>query len=91
VRSEGLFAALAPAALPAYLSGLLIGAELAHALGRERATAPDDAPVSIIASPRLAARYQRALELLGQRAKVVAGEPAARGLASIARVAGLLA
>lgn len=95
VRSEGLFAALAPEALPAYLSGLLIGAEIAHAIGhdgeRDGRSAPDDAPVSIIASPRLAARYQRALALLGQRAEVVAGEPAARGLVSIARAAGMIA
>ncbi len=90
VRSEGLFAALAPEALAPYLSGLLIGAELAHALGRERASTPAGEAVSIIASQSLAARYQRALDLLGQRAVLVAGEPSARGLVSIARAAGLL-
>ena len=36
VRSEGLFAALAPEALPAYLSGLLIGTEIAHAAAASR-------------------------------------------------------
>ncbi len=92
VRSEGLFAALAPDALPEYLSGLLIGAEIAHALGPEHAgpASGGAAPISIVGADRLAERYRRALALLGARAAVVAGEPAARALASIAREGGLI-
>lgn len=46
-----------------YLSGLLIGCELGDIL--RRAGSYIDAPVQVIGSPALAARYQSALELLG--------------------------
>ena len=86
VRSEGLLGQRPADHLPGYLSGLLIGAEIGDALG---AFAPRRAPC-VIASPVLAARYLRALELAGVTATAAEGEPARAGLFAIASHAGLL-
>lgn len=75
VRTEGLFGRIAPQALPSYLSGLLIGAEVAAGL---QATGLSHPAVSVIASDRLAALYHRALQLAGvERVKLQDGEAAA--------------
>ena len=60
VRTKGLFGQMQPAALSSYLSGLLIGSEVAGGL-RHQATLP----VSIIASPGLAQLYALALSAGG--------------------------
>ncbi len=68
---------LRPDAVRAYLSGLLIGAEVASTprlLG-----APMDGPVALIGDTRLCGQYARALAHLGLRAEVYAGEDAVLG------------
>lgn len=87
VRTEGLLGRQAPDQLPAYLSGLLIGAEIGDAL---RVYSPEAAPC-VIASPGLTARYLRALKLAGVDAVAARGEPARAGLFAIAAHAGLAA
>jgi 2-dehydro-3-deoxygalactonokinase len=74
VRTEGLFAHLTPEALPDYLSGLLIGAELAGV--------PKKDAVTIVGAGPLATRYDRALTLAGCTGnRIIAGDDAAaRGL-----------
>jgi 2-dehydro-3-deoxygalactonokinase len=85
VRSEGLLGLRAPAQLPGYLSGLLIGAEVGDALRSFGSHSP-----CVIAAPALASRYLRAFRLAGVEASAAAGEPALDGLSAIARRAGLL-
>ena len=58
-RTYGLMDRLADTALSDYLSGLLIGAEVAEATRQAKSA------VTIIASPALAQRYTDALRLLG--------------------------
>jgi 2-dehydro-3-deoxygalactonokinase len=84
VRTWGLSGQMEPADLADYLSGLLIGAEIADAASTSGET------VHIIASEALAERYQRAL---GQRRiKPVLFSPhvVAAGHMQIARAAGLI-
>ena len=79
-RTLGLFDRLPAVALPDYLSGLLIGAEIGAALpeGGNR-----DIPV--IATAGLADRYRLALAQRGYTARLIAGEDAAAaGLAAFA-------
>jgi 2-dehydro-3-deoxygalactonokinase len=77
-RTEGLFQRLAPAALPSYLSGLLIGSEVAGGLD----TISNDAALLLVGDARLTALYGRALGIAGRSAiDVVDGDVAApRGL-----------
>jgi len=81
-RSLGLFGELAPEAIASYLSGQVIGTEVAHAI-RDN---PRDAEYAVLASPGIGGRYVKAI---GARY----GDPAAivKGLALIARKAGIIA
>ena len=73
VRTEGLFEQIAPEALAAYLSGLLIGAEAAAGLAGQAATA-----ASVIAAPAIGGLYRTALGLAGLDAvTLVDGDAAA--------------
>ena len=72
-RSLGLMGDLPVAGLPAYLSGLLIGHELA-------ATAAIAGPVFLIGSEALTERYSKALTLSGRQPKPLAPDRAAAGL-----------
>jgi 2-dehydro-3-deoxygalactonokinase len=85
VRAEALFGRIALAALPAYLSGLLIGAEIAAGLRGLGA----DTPLKVIASHTVADLYAHALRLAGREAfEAVEGDEAvARGLWRIDRLA----
>ena len=85
VRTAGLFGDLADTDLGDYLSGLLIGAEIADARGRRAG------PVRIIASDMLAERYAGACAELGVSADIVASDRIAHGYAALARLAGLTA
>ena len=81
---------------PAYLSGLLIGAEIADALrvfgGRSAASgATPLASPTIVASASIAGRYRRALLRAGVDAQIADGASAAPGLFAIAFRSGLLA
>jgi len=72
-RSLGLMGDLPVAGLPAYLSGLLIGHELA-------ATASIPGPVYLIGSEALTERYSTALTLSGRDPRPMAPDRAAAGL-----------
>ena len=89
VRAEGLFGRYDAQALPDYLSGLLIGAEIAHARP-VRAGGQDGGAVRVIGTDGLAVRYRAALAALGLAACDTVAEPAAAGLFQIARTAGLM-
>jgi len=82
-RSYGLMDRLADTALADYLSGLLIGAEVAEA------TRQTDGAVTIIASPALAQRYTDALRLTGQASTLAPLDCVASGHWRIARAAGI--
>src|SRR5699024_11160386 len=81
-RSGLVLGDLAPAEVHDFLSGLLIGDEVADALAL---LTPDrDVPVLLIASEQLAPRYPAALGRAGLRVRHVDGDPATRGLQAIA-------
>ena len=82
-RTYGLTERMSDAALADYLSGLLIGAEIAEAAGDRRRA------VTIIASAALAARYTEALRLAGRESTLAPQDCAAAGHWRIARAAGL--
>ena len=85
-RSLGLFNEIAPEAIASYLSGQVIGTEVAHAISRN----PAQAEYCVLASPGIGGRYIKAIEIAGL--KVRHGDPEAivKGLALIARKAGLI-
>jgi len=85
-RSLGLFGELAPEAIASYLSGQVIGSEVAHAI-RDN---PREAEYAVLASPGIGGRYVKAIEIAGL--KVRYGDPQAivKGLAIIARKAGII-
>ena len=82
-RTYGLMDKLPAAALSDYLSGLLIGAEVAEA------TRQTTSAITIIASPALAQRYTDALRLLGHDNTLAPQDCVAAGHWRIARAAGL--
>jgi 2-dehydro-3-deoxygalactonokinase len=85
VRTSGLFGEIAGPDLSDYLSGLLIGAELAD-------QPTDNAlPLHIIASDALAERYRMAAASLGIATEIVPSDCIADGYIAIARMAGLIA
>jgi 2-dehydro-3-deoxygalactonokinase len=79
-RTLSLFERMAPHAMPSYLSGLVIGEEL-----RAQAFEAGAAPVVVIGSAALAARYRIALESQGVAVQTVGSEANWRGLWAIAR------
>jgi 2-dehydro-3-deoxygalactonokinase len=89
-RTLALMSKLAPEAVGDYLSGLLLGAELAagrrwlerHAVKEESVTLVGDAP--------LCERYRRALAIAGVDAMMGSPDAAAHGLWRIAQHAGML-
>jgi 2-dehydro-3-deoxygalactonokinase len=83
-RTYGLMDRLADTALSDYLSGLLIGAEVAEA------TQQSTDAVTIIASPALAQRYTDALALLGHHGTLAPDDCVAAGHWRLARAAGLV-
>jgi len=87
-RTLGLTGELAPAAQPDYLSGLLIGHELA-ALQAMHLSAPQR--IGLIGDPKLCRRYRLALELLELGPVTEAQHATETGLWLLARHAGLVA
>jgi 2-dehydro-3-deoxygalactonokinase len=73
VRARGLFGEVPETAAAAYLSGILIGHELASAPG-------DDGPVYLLGSSELAAWYQRALRQVGRACIALDPDAVVRGL-----------
>jgi 2-dehydro-3-deoxygalactonokinase len=82
-RTYGLMNKLPDTALPDYLSGLLIGAEVAEATRQTKSV------VTIIASPALAQRYTEAMRLLGYQSSRAPDDCVAAGHWCIARAAAL--
>ena len=83
VRTLGLFNKLAAEQLPDYLSGLLIGHELASEL-------KGDAPrVALIGDPALCGRYAQALTHLGQPEPLLLDNTAPAGLWALAQTMNL--
>jgi 2-dehydro-3-deoxygalactonokinase len=85
-RSLALFGEIAPEAISSYLSGQVIGTEVAHAIHDN----PRDAEYAVLASPGIGGRYVKAVEIAGL--KVRYGDPQAivKGLTIIARHAGVI-
>jgi 2-dehydro-3-deoxygalactonokinase len=79
-RTLSLFGRMAEAALPSYLSGLVIGEEL-----RSQDLPATAEPVVVIGSPELTARYSLALQAWGVAARSIGSEATWRGLLAIAR------
>lgn len=89
VRTLGLFERLPKTSLAAYLSGLLIGSEIAEA--RIWLGACSAQPVTVVGASGLATSYRVALAQAGLTAIGGPAEAAAAGLHRIARAAGLIA
>ena len=89
VRTLGLFGRLSASAAAAYLSGLLIGSEVAEALDCLE-QAPAGREITVIGGSDLTDRYLLAIADAGLRARRAVPEAAARGLFLIARAAGLM-
>jgi len=85
-RTLGLFGQLGQAALPSYLSGLLIGSEIGAAM---RMT-PHAGTVTILGNPNLTQRYTEAFALAGIPTQAGTADCAALGLWRIALAAGLI-
>lgn len=86
VRAEGLFGSIPPAELRGFLSGILIGHEVAGL----RPLAEGAEAIHIVAASALASIYADALALLGLRSRVTDAETAtAAGLHQTALAAGL--
>lgn len=88
-RTLGLFGLIPPEHLADYLSGLLIGAEIAEA--EVAGFLVRGAPITIIGSSALMKRYLSALTHLGFTAVVHDGNAAFSGHLKLARAGGLLA
>ncbi|MEP6824758.1 MAG: 2-dehydro-3-deoxygalactonokinase [Ramlibacter sp.] len=80
VRTLSLFDRMPAAALPSFLSGVLIGEEL-----RSQAQDADSGAVVVIGAPALTLRYEIALDAFGISARCVGSEATWRGLWAIAR------
>ncbi len=85
-RTAGLLGGFAGEALPDYLSGLLIGVEIAGLRERVDATTP----LPLIGEPALCERYARALAQLGLSGTLAPAGATERGLWRVAQAAGLL-
>jgi len=72
-RTRGLFGEVAEGALPSYLSGILIGHEIA-------ALAPSEGVVHLIGAPGLVALYREALAVRGCDSRMLDSDCVARGL-----------
>jgi 2-dehydro-3-deoxygalactonokinase len=88
-RTLGLFDRLKANGIAAYLSGLLIGSEIAEALAC-LPEPPQDGEITVIGSSELAERYRIAIEHAGLRTRSGHTEASARGQLLIARAASLL-
>ncbi len=84
-RTLPLTGRLAETAVADYLSGLLIGTEIAEAVAAERPTG-----VVVVGSDALARRYGQALDMAGLAHRLGRPQAAARGQWRIARAAGLV-
>jgi 2-dehydro-3-deoxygalactonokinase len=89
-RTLALTAKLAPEAVGDYLSGLLLGAEVAAGRRWLERHAATGGSVTLIGDAALCGRYRRALALGGLEASLGPSDAAARGLWRIAQRAGVV-
>ncbi|AKZ61625.1 2-dehydro-3-deoxygalactonokinase [Herbaspirillum hiltneri N3] len=90
-RTLGLVGQLGASSQPDYLSGLLIGHEIAALKATRAAAACTAEPhIILIGDDKLCARYRTALSLYGLTRLDIAAQATERGLWKIARQAGLL-
>jgi len=89
-RTLALTGELAPEGVADYLSGLLLGAEVAAALGWVERNGACGLDATLVGAAALCARYDRALAIAGLAARSGPGDAAARGLWRIARHAGMV-
>ena len=89
-RTLALTGALAPEGVADYLSGLLLGAEVAAARAWLAGRGLAGAAVTLIGDAALCERYRRALAVSGIAATIGPAQAAAYGLWRIARHAGLV-
>ena len=89
-RTLALTEALAPTGVADYLSGLLLGAEIAAARAWLARQGLESATVMLLGDAALMVRYRRALALAEIDSVLGPSDAAARGLWRIARHAGLL-
>ncbi len=86
-RTLGLFDELAGDQIAPYLSGLLLGAEIA---GARAMFAPGTRPISVIGAPALAGPFTHALKLAGLNSQLAPADAAVRGLAKIGQQTGVI-
>jgi 2-dehydro-3-deoxygalactonokinase len=86
-RTLGLFNDLAGDQIAPYLSGLLLGTEIA---GARAMFAPGTRPITVIGSPSLAGPFTLALKLAGLNSGLAPADAAVRGLARIGKHIGVL-
>jgi 2-dehydro-3-deoxygalactonokinase len=86
VRTLQLFGTRTPAALSDYLSGLLIGHELASGL----ALAPHDGPLVLVGDERLCSRYRLGLRVFDRDPDAALVDSGPLGLFGLARSRGLI-
>lgn len=86
VRSLALFGEMKPEHLASYLSGQVIGTEVAHAM----ANRPEVRNAVILASEEIGSRYAEAMTVAGLAARQGNGLAIVRGLSKIAAVAGIV-
>lgn len=84
-RTAGLMGQIEPEGLPDYLSGILVGLEIA---GATQAGRP--AHVTLIGDEGLSQRYARALAMAGLESRLVTSEATTSGQFQVARAAGLV-
>jgi 2-dehydro-3-deoxygalactonokinase len=86
-RSRVLFWELSAEAVPGYLSGLLIGAEIASALSTHHT---GDAPIKLIGSDALSVLYRQALEACGAKVAIAGTDRVTLVYREVALRAGIL-
>lgn len=84
-RTAGLMERLPPAALPDFLSGILIGVEIGGATWRSR-----PAQIALLGETALCERYASALQIAGIGSRRVADDATTRGQWQVALQAGLM-
>ncbi|MCW5748731.1 MAG: 2-dehydro-3-deoxygalactonokinase [Alphaproteobacteria bacterium] len=89
VRTRGLFGDLGEPAAPSFLSGLLIGAELAGARASGQIGAGATA-ATLIGETTLCTRYAEALAMAGIAARIADADVTPRGLWRLACAAGMI-
>src|SRR5258708_4745570 len=80
VRPRGLLGDIPGDGLASYLSGVLIGHEIAAAMATETEASGMDTPVALIGAAELTGLYGRALAEFGIASTLLPGDLAARGL-----------